>query len=76
MIETKQRNSGQKMQSKDSLMTAENLQEGLADTEEVLHHFIVQFQCIDKVYMDESLDKRKKPTVSSQMSEVWKSSSQ
>lgn len=67
LIETKQRNSGQEMQSKDSLMTAKNLQEGLADTGEVLHHFIVQFQCIDKVYMDESLDKRKKPTVSSQM---------
>lgn len=76
LIETKQRNSGQEMQSKDSLMTAKNLQEGLADTGEVLHHCIVQFQCIDKVYMDESLDKRKKPTVSSQMSEVWKSSSQ
>lgn len=60
MIETKQRNSGQKMQSKDSLMTAKNLQEGFADTGEVLHPFIVQFQCIDKVYMDESLDKRKK----------------
>lgn len=76
LIETKQKNSGQKMQSKDSLMTAKDLQEGLADTEEVLHHFIVQFQCIDKVYMDESLDKRKKkPTVSLQMSEVCKSSS-
>lgn len=48
LIEKKQRNSGQEMQSKDSLMTAKNLQEGLADTGEVLHHFIVQFSALTR----------------------------